>query len=439
MNKPAILIAEKDQILRQNMKCRLVRHGFDVIEACDTKDVLELFKSKSPDLVIVGSSPDFTWYELELAKKIRNYDRRVSLILITRHSSERQVIAALRAGVNDYLKLPFSWSEFMASVKRSLAHHKISAPDLNNDQPMIGESEAMQEIRRYLLKVAVTDSTILITGETGTGKELAAELIHQNSLRNKELFVCINCAALPESLLESELFGYERGAFTGAVATKLGKFELADGGTVFLDEIGDMSPYAQAKILRAIERKEVYRLGGKLDIPLDVRIIAATNQNPERLVSEGKLRKDLYYRLNVARAHMPPLRERKEDILSLIDHYIRELNHRFGSEVEGFTEDTLASLLHYDWPGNVRELKNFLEATFINLPSRRITLINLPKMFQKRLKEAAGLPESERDRLLAMLFATNWNKSRAAQKLHWSRMTLYRKMAKYHIPRIRAA
>ncbi len=439
MKKPAILIAEKDQLLRQNMKCRLRRHGFDVIEAYDTTDVLEFLKNKSPDLVIVGSSPDFTWYELELVKKIRNCDRRIPLILITRHSSEKQVIAALRAGVNDYLKLPFSWKELVESVKRNLAHNRIGIPGLSNDQPMIGESEPIQEIRRYLLKVAVTDSTVLITGETGTGKELAAELIHQNSLRNKELFVCINCAALPEGLLESELFGYERGAFTGAVATKRGKFELADGGTVFLDEIGDMSPHAQAKILRTIERKEVYRLGGKLDIPLDVRIIAATNQNPERLVSEGKLRKDLYYRLNVARAHIPPLRERKEDILSLIDHYIRELNHRFGSEVEGFTEDTLASLLHYDWPGNVRELKNFLEATFINLPSRRITLINLPKMFQKRLKEAAGLPESERDRLLAMLFATNWNKSRAAQKLHWSRMTLYRKMAKYHIPRIRAA
>jgi transcriptional regulator with PAS, ATPase and Fis domain len=284
-----------------------------------------------------------------------------------------------------------------------------------------------------LLKVAPTQSTVLITGETGTGKELAAELIHRNSSRHKKPFVCINCAALPENLVESELFGYERGAFTGAIASKQGKFEQAEGGTVFLDEIGDMSPYAQAKILRAIEIKEVYRLGGKGSISLNVRVIAATNQDIERLVAQEKFRKDLYYRFNVAMVHLPPLRDRKEDIPPLLGHYIRELNQRFGREVEGFTQEAMESLLHYDWPGNIRELKNLLEATFINLPSRKIAFMDLPKQFQRRLQETEGLPKSERDQVLSALFATKWNKSKAAQKLHWSRMTLYRKMAKYHI------
>jgi DNA-binding NtrC family response regulator len=322
--------------------------------------------------------------ELKTVEQIRRQDREVPLLLITRNSSEARVIAALRAGVTDYFKWPVSYEELIASVNRNLSYHKRSLSETGIDQPMIGDSAQMQEIKAYLLKVAATDSTVFITGETGTGKELAAELIHRNSSRHKKPFVCINCAALPESLIESEMFGYERGAFTGAIASKRGKFELAVGGTVFLDEIGDMSLYAQAKILRTIERKEVYRLGGNGRIPVDVRVTAATNQDPERLVAEGKFRKDLYYRLNVARVNLPLL-------------------------------------------------KNVLEATFINLPSRKIAFMDLPNLFRMRLKETEGLTKSERDRMLSALFATNWNKSKAAQKLHWSRMTLYRKIAKYHI------
>jgi transcriptional regulator with PAS, ATPase and Fis domain len=308
-----------------------------------------------------------------------------------------------------------------------------SLPEANLDAAMIGGSSAMREIKEYILKVATTDCTVLITGETGTGKELAAEMIHRNSPRRQRPFVCINCAALPENLLESELFGYERGAFTGAYSTYAGKLKLAEGGSVFFDEIGDMSAYAQAKILRAIEGKEVYRLGGKKGISMDVRVIAATNQDPEQLVSDRRLREDLYHRLNVARVHLPPLRDRKEEILPLLNHYTRVLNRRYRSEVIGFTEDALASLLKYNWPGNIRELKNLLEATFINLPSRKIAFMDLPKMFQKKLKELEGFPQGERDRVLSALFACNWNKSKAAQKLHWSRMTLYRKMSKYQI------
>jgi transcriptional regulator with PAS, ATPase and Fis domain len=318
-------------------------------------------------------------------------------------------------------------------INQNLTHHKKSPLQAHIDTTMIGDSSSMREIKSYLLKVATTECTVLITGETGTGKELAAEMIHQNSPRRKKPFVCINCVALPESLLESELFGYERGAFTGAYSSYTGKLNLADGGTVFFDEIGDMAPSAQAKILRAIEGKEIYRLGGRKGIFTDLRVIAATNQDPEQLVADGRFREDLYYRLNVARVHLPALRDRKEEIPPLLAYYLRELNQRYGREVEGFTEEALASLLHYDWPGNVRELKNLLEATFISLPSRKIAFMDLPKMFQIKLKELEGIPQGERDRMLSALFACNWNKSEAAQKLHWSRMTLYRKIAKFHI------
>ena len=433
MKNPAILIAEADEILRQDLKGRLFRHGFEVIEALDKRGALRFFQARKPDLVIIGSSGDNNRDGLKTVAQIRQQDRGFPLILITRHSSEARVIEALRAGVNDYFKVPFSYEGLVSSINRNLLYHNRSLAETSMDKLMIGESTPMREIKAYLVKIATTDSTVLITGETGTGKELAAELIHRNSPRHKEPFVCINCAALPESLVESEMFGYERGAFTGALASKRGKFELAEGGTVFLDEIGDMSPYAQMKILRFTEKKEVCRLGGKEAISINVRVIGATNRDPEQLIEQGNFRKDLYYRLNVARVHLPPLRDRKEDIHSLLKHYIRKFNQRFGREVKGFTEEALASLLHYDWPGNVRELKNLLEATFINLPSWKITLMDLPKAFQRRLKEAEGLPEKERDRLLSVLFATKWNKSKAAQKLHWSRMTLYRKMAKYHI------
>ncbi len=433
MNNPAILIAEGDEILCKDLKGRLFHHGFEVIETLDQTSVLRFFQAGKLDLVIIGSFGDNSMDGLKTVAQIRRQDREVPLILIARNSSEAQVIAALRAGVTDYFKWPVSYDELIASVNRNLSYYKRSLSQTGIDEPMIGDSATMREIKAYLINVATTDCTVLITGETGTGKELVAELIHRNGPRHKKPFVCINCAALPESLIESEMFGYERGAFTGAVALKRGKFELAEGGTVFLDEIGDMSPYAQTKILRTTEKKEVCRLGGKGAIPINVRVIGATNRDLEQLMEKGNFRKDLYYRLNVARIHLPPLRDRKEDIPSLLKHYISKFNQRFDREVEGFTEEALALLLRYDWPGNVRELKNLLEATFINLSSWKIALTDLPKTFRMRFKETEWLSEKERDRVLSALFATKWNKSKAARKLHWSRMTLYRKMAKYHI------
>jgi DNA-binding NtrC family response regulator len=446
-----ILVAEGDENLCQKLKSRLISQGFEVIEAINKNNILHFIQFKIPNLIILGSSQNNTWDGLHIAEQIRKHNRQVPIILITKNNSEARIIAALRIGVNDYFKHPISFKELMSSINRNLSNivqqrniyniaqrsssdNNSSFPDRDGFQLMIGESGQIKDIKTYLTKVAPTESTVLITGETGTGKELAAELIHRNSSKSQKPLICINCAALPEGLLESELFGYERGAFTGAIASKRGKFELANEGTIFLDEIGDMTPYAQAKILRAIERKEIHRLGGNGGIPTDVRIIAATNQDSEQMIAEGKFRKDLYYRLNVARVHLPPLRDRKEDILPLINYYIKKLNLRFERKVEGFNEDALSFLLHYDWPGNIRELKNLLEATFINLPHRKISFIDLPGHYQKRLKEMNGFHESERNKLLLTLFDTNWNKSKAAQRLHWSRMTIYRKIAKYRIP-----
>jgi len=298
---------------------------------------------------------------------------------------------------------------------------------------IIGNSLAIWKVKTYLRKVAMTDSHVLITGETGTGKELAAQYIHRNSSRHSKPLVTLNCAALPDGLLESELCGYERGAFTGAVSSYAGKLKLADGGTVLFDEIGDMSLYAQAKILRFIETKEVYPLGGRRSVPVNVRIIAATNRDLERNVSRGEFRQDLYYRLNVARVQLPPLRERNDDIPALIDHYVQIYSERSGRGIEGFSDDAMELLSGYEWPGNVRELMNFVEGIFIDLPSEKIGVADLPESMRSPLPARQDSVPEERELLLYTLSQTHWNKSQAAERLHWSRMTLYRKIAKYHI------
>ena len=306
----------------------------------------------------------------------------------------------------------------------------MSAPSITS---MVGNSLPMWKVKTYLRKVAVTDSHVLITGETGTGKELAAQYIHRHSTRHTKPLVTINCAALPDGLLESELFGYERGAFTGATSSYCGKLKLADGGTVLFDEIGDMSPYAQAKILRVIETREVYPLGGRRSVPLDIRIIAATNRNLDQRMANNEFREDLYFRLNVARVRLPPLRDRKEDIPLLIDHFLQKFGAQFEGTIEGFSDEAMERLRSHDWPGNIRELMNLTERIFIDPPQGKVTVADLPKSMQNRSPALQETKPAEREILLYALSQTNWNKSKAAERLHWSRMTLYRKIAKYHI------
>lgn len=439
MKKPVIVLAERDEVQRLRLYSFLFRQGFEIIDSPDANGVFRAFRQKrSPDLLIVNASLDAACDGVEIAQRVRQGERRLPVILLATNSSEELAITALRAGIADYFTPSFSDEDLLASVRRCLSDFTPefqSRPNASTALPLdlIGDSPGMQKLKVYIGKVAATDTNTLITGETGTGKELVAALIHRQSRRQRQRFVCINCAAVPDSLLESEFFGYERGAFTGAHAQKEGKLQLADGGTVFFDEIGDMSLYAQAKILRAIESKAVDRLGGKESISLDIRVIAATNRNLERSMAEEKFRTDLFFRLNAVSIHLPPLRDRREDLPALCDHYLRAMNQQFGRAVEGFTKEAFDYVLHYAWPGNVRELKNLIEALFVNLPARTITHMDIPEQFRKRLGEADRLAHDERVRVLSVLLSTNWNKGKAADQLHWSRTTLYRKMVKYHL------
>ena len=449
MDKSVILIAVGDEGARRSIAQLLRGQGYEVLEAARRSEVMVSVHECGPDLVIVGSFRDATWDALEIARDIRKADRMLPVILVSGRSTEELAIAAVKAGITDYFKLPISFDELTASISRCLADFALglrsavlgmTGPDVPASPRMIGESRQVRAIRTQIVKVAPTESTVLITGESGTGKELATELLHRASRRCHRPLVTINCAAIPDSLLESELFGHERGAFTGAQNSHDGKLKLADGGTAFFDEIGDMSPSVQAKVLRVIETKEAYRVGGTRSIPLDFRLIAATNQDLEPLVAQGKFRKDLFFRLNVVRIHLPPLRQRRQDIPPLVDHYIRDLNRRLGVAITGVTGAALEALVRYDWPGNVRELKNLLEALAVDRPSGRIFRTNLPEHVRQWSRESEEVePDhekaSERDRVLSALFSTNWNKWKAAERLHWSRMTLYRKMAKYQIIR----
>jgi DNA-binding NtrC family response regulator len=402
-----------------------------------------LVEQRTP-VVVLGPTVAEPGSIFEIAEEIRQRAGSTPIVLIASRSSEDFAIAALRAGINEYIKHPCRDDELIAAVERCLSRTAETSsvtppeqhPELVNGEEMIGNGDSIREIKARLVRIASGNSTVLITGETGTGKELIAQVVHANSPRRKKPSITINCAAIPDSLLESELFGYEKGAFTGAQSRNEGKLKAAEGGTVFLDEIGDLSHIGQAKILRLLEGKELQRLGREGGVTVDVRFVAATNQNLEDLVKEGKFRKDLFFRLNVVHIHLPPLRERKEDLSSLIQYYISHFNRRFGTSIHCVADEVLDYLLTYDWPGNVRELKNLLESIFADHRPDSILLQHLPAQFRCRCAELKSASDDERVRLLWALSATNWNKSKAAGKLKWSRMTVYRKMAQYNISRL---
>jgi DNA-binding NtrC family response regulator len=435
--KSSILLAEPRVSVRDTIEKTLRQHEFKVIPMCGTALMREA-REREVGMGIIGPSLADIGNIQELGEQIRESPDWIPLLLLVSSSSEELAITALKAGISEYVRFPCNPHELTSAVRRCLQRHVrwkqggriVSAP--GEATLMIGESRPMKEVKAYLSRAASTDSNILITGETGTGKELAAQFVHRHSFRKNKPFITVNCAAIPDNLLESELFGYEKGAFTGAQSSQDGRLKAADGGTIFLDEIGDMSAYAQAKILRAVDRKEIQRLGGA-GLSVDVRIIAATNQELETLIRLEKFRKDLYFRLNVARIHLPPLRERKEDIPSIVSFYLHDFKSRFGSNVVRLTDSAWECFLAYGWPGNVRELKNLLEATLINAPSEEISPDELPPHLREKCEGVCAVMDEERKRLLSALVSTNWNKSKAADKLMWSRMTLYRKMAKYQV------
>lgn len=298
---------------------------------------------------------------------------------------------------------------------------------------LVGSTPVFNHAVRFIHRVAQVDATVLIQGETGTGKEVAARAIHDLSARRNAPFVAVNCAAIPEALFEGELFGYARGAFTGAMRQYPGKLRLADGGTVLLDEISELPMAAQSKLLRALESREVFPLGASRSEKFNVRVIAASNQDLETLVRERRFRADLFFRLNVARVHMPALRQRREDIPALFAHYVREMSQRMNLPLGEPTKATLDALMHYNWPGNVRELRNVVEALFIDPPAGALAPEHLPANFTSSFARPGVPALNEREAIISALVATKWNKCRAADELHWSRMTLYRKIKKYSI------
>lgn len=400
--------------------------------------VFEMLRRRSaPELFVVVTDPSANQSDsLDCLQRLHGAAPGAHFLFVASESSEELAIGALHAGADRYLRGPWTAGDLRCAaqtlLQASTVNRRESRP-LSGGERLIGRSKAMQSLRAQLACVAPTNSNVLVTGETGTGKELVAELIHANGLRADKPFVCINTAAMPETLAESELFGHERGAFTGATTAQSGKLAAANTGTVFLDEIGDVPLAVQAKLLRAIENKTIYRVGAIRPVNLDVRLIAATHQNLESAVVNGKFRQDLYYRLNVVRVQLPALRDRAEDIPPLIQHFIRRFNRELGRGIRGFSVRALDALKSYHWPGNIRELRNVVEAVIANLSPDTTGIVDVPPSVMRQLAVAVGAPTTERDRLLHALTETNWNKSKAAERLHCSRMTLYRKMHQHEL------
>jgi DNA-binding NtrC family response regulator len=414
---------------------RQALHGrrCDVVEARAGKDVSELVRQTAPDLIVLQAAMRIapvlaTARELRLAG-----NRSVALLLIAPDCRGDVTLQAMRAGVNDVLAANCSEADVADAIARLIDGPRPSArpADTNDYECLVGASALQCQVRDAIRRVAPTDTTVLITGETGTGKELVADLIHQNSRRRDKTFASVNCAAIPEGLLESELFGYERGAFTGAQVPREGKLQYAEGGTLFLDEIGDMSLYGQAKILRVLEMRRMQRLGANRDIHVNIRVVAATNQNLEQLASQNRFRKDLYFRLNVARIHLSPLRERAEDIPDLVRFWLRELSTRLGRDAPDVADDFLTQLEHYQWPGNVRELRNVIESALVFSTGSVLSMRDLPPYVRALFGNAEQHRQTERERIVAALHRSGGNRTEAARLLGCARMTLYRKMIKH--------
>jgi DNA-binding NtrC family response regulator len=377
---------------------------------------------------------------LRVAERIRRIDHSCPLLVVASAISAETAICAMRAGISDFMERDAAQDKIAARLLSFTQRHfevRRSCPEssaLIGGQQLAGGSAKMRQIRTLIEKIAAADVSVLITGETGTGKELVAQLIHRNSRSWERPFVALNCAAMPDALLESELFGYERGAFTGAIGAREGKLQYASGGTLFLDEIGNMSLVAQAKILRALESRVVQKLGSNQDIPVRVRLIAATNQDLEALTKEKKFRDDLYFRLNVVRMELPPLRERLDDIPELAERILEELSQRHAGRTVRIEGDVLRRLQAYHWPGNVREMRNLLESMMVLSESRSLELSALPEHIRQMLFSSGPGYGEERSRILSALNSADWNRNKAAEILSCSRMMLYRKMVKFSIP-----
>jgi len=424
MHRPTILQIRLDPLLSSDCAEALAAAGYEVIDVASRQQCQRLVASLDSPLVIVDDVERLTAWNIADIPAL-------SAIVLTTTESEARAVRALRLGALDYFRWPDERASLLARVQALMP---VRVVDDAMARAFVGESAAIRRVQHQIARAAATDCNVLVVGETGTGKELAANLLHSLSARAQKPFVAVNCAAIPDTLLESELFGHDRGAFTGAVETCEGKLRQADKGTLFLDEVGDMSLLAQAKVLRAFECRTVTRVGGRTALPTDVRIVAATNVDLAAAAKEGRFRPDLFYRLNVTEVNIPPLRERADDIALLVDHYARQCNQRFHRRGQAFSKDVLQGLVGYSWPGNVRELRNVVEATFVNSSARWLSWTDLPLQFRRYfpppLERAV---RGERALLLEALADSRGNKTRAAELLHCSRMSIYRMLAKYGV------
>jgi len=408
----------------------LRKQGVSVERRVDAKKAFDYSYENKVDLFLVTAPSRGAAGALLAISRIRAKNPAAPIVLLLDAPSTDFVLAAFRSGADDVV------APYAESIRESLKRLGLTdGRDTEGERQAFsfGPSQAMQELERDARRAALSSSTVLITGETGTGKELAARFIHENSSRAGGPMVSINCAAIPEPLLESELFGHDKGAFTGAVKNQPGAFEIAKGGTVFLDEIGELPPAGQAKLLRALESRRVRPLGAQAERTLDVRVVAATNQNIERQVEQQLFRLDLYFRLNVVRLDLPPLRARREDLPYLVRYHVTQLCTLMSRPIVRVTPKLMSRLMEYDWPGNIRELRNILEGTLVHVSGNTVDLDDTPRFVRERLCSAPAAGSSERNRILDALNSADWNKSKAAQILHCSRMTLYRKMVRYGI------
>ena len=446
--KQNILVVEDEELMRVIIRQLLEDEGFQVLTADSAENALTLFASEEVSVTLTDIKMG-GMDGLELLDQIKTIDEEALVIIMTAYSSFDSAIAALRKGAYDYITKPFVNEDLLQTVKNAVRTRELFRENRNlrrelgkkySFSEIVGTSEVLQNVFRIVEKVAETDATILIEGESGTGKELIARSIHFNSRRAAKPFLAVNCGALPESLLESELFGHSKGAFTGATADKKGLFRAADGGTIFLDEIAEMSTVLQVKLLRALQEHEVTPIGSSAPVKFDARIVAATNKNLEAEVAEGRFREDLFYRLNVIEILLPPLRARREDIPLLVKYFISELARKQKTNEKPVTREAMSALVNFDWKGNVRELQNAVERAFI-LSGEEICAENLPAkltVFTQSnfaMRDPEGLrptlEEMERRYIMEILKSVGEDKTNAADILGIDLSTLYRKLKKY--------
>jgi two-component system nitrogen regulation response regulator NtrX len=461
MPKSRILVIDDEAAIRDSLRMTLEYEGYEFVAAATGQEGLALAERDAPDLVLLDvKMPGMDG--LEVLERLRNMNETLPIVVISGHGTISTAVEATKKGAFDFIEKPFASERVLVSLRNALDQRKLRdenrslKKEVEVRHQMIGDSAALRQVMTAIGRAAPTNATVLIQGESGVGKELVARTIHRNSLRTRERFVQVNCAAIPEELIESELFGHEKGSFTGATEKQVGKFEQADRGTIFLDEVGDMSAKTQAKVLRVLQEGEVERLGSARTIKVDVRIIAATNKNLEEEIEKGHFREDLYFRLAVIPIHVPPLRERPDDIPPLVRHYMEAFSRENNVRPKRITQAAMDALQRYRWKGNIRELRNTIERVHIMTSSDTIDLADLPETVRSpsapwspggwpatRQGMDADSPKAgtlrefkdnaERAYLVQKLRENGWNISKTAEAIDTPRSNLYKKLEQYQI------